>query len=313
MAPTLTTNRLTLLPHQPHDLDEMIAMWEEPAVHALITGRPFTRQESWERLLRYIGHWEALGWGNWLIRETATGRLVGNAVSDQTGTIEMRATYPNSDGVLVPGQLVDVNIALKSLPKATVVPHDAVTMGPDGPFVYLVTKDNRADMRPVKVLYDDGAHAAVAGRVKPGDRVAAVLPNIPQAVVAFLAANAVGAVWSSCSPDFGKPAITERFAQIEPKVLFTVDGYVYNGKAYDITSFAGELSAALPSVADTVLIQNIFSESRPERFTAWDDILHFENFGLTLNRYLSITRSGYCIRPARRPSPKPLRTASAAA
>lgn len=97
--------------------------------------------------------------------------FVGNAVSDQTGTIEMRATYPNSDGVLVPGQLVDVNIALKSLPKATVVPHDAVTMGPDGPFVYLVTKDNRADMRPVKVLYDDGAHAAVAGRVKPGDRV----------------------------------------------------------------------------------------------------------------------------------------------
>lgn len=116
--------------------------------------------------------------------------------------------------------------------------------------------------------------------VKPGDRVAAVLPNIPQAVVAFLAANAVGAVWSSCSPDFGKPAITERFAQIEPKVLFTVDGYVYNGKTYDITSFAGELSAALPSVADTVLINNIFSESRPERFTAWEDILHFENFGI---------------------------------
>ena len=116
--------------------------------------------------------------------------------------------------------------------------------------------------------------------VKPGDRVAAVLPNIPQAVVAFLAANAVGAVWSSCSPDFGKPAITERFAQIEPKVLFTVDGYVYNGKTYDITSFASELSAALPSVADTVLINNIFSESRPERFTAWDDILHFENFGI---------------------------------
>lgn len=116
--------------------------------------------------------------------------------------------------------------------------------------------------------------------VKPGDRVAAVLPNIPQAVVAFLATNAVGAVWSSCSPDFGKPAITERFAQIEPKVLFTVDGYVYNGKTYDITSFAGELSAALPSVGDTVLIDNIFSETRPDRFTAWEDILHFENFGI---------------------------------
>ncbi|OJV18952.1 MAG: acetoacetate--CoA ligase [Dyadobacter sp. 50-39] len=116
--------------------------------------------------------------------------------------------------------------------------------------------------------------------VKPGDRVAAVLPNIPEAVVAFLAANAVGAAWSSCSPDFGKPAITERFAQIGPKVLFTVDGYMYNGKTYDITSFAGELSAALPTVADTVLINNIFSETRPDRFTAWDDILHFEHFGI---------------------------------
>lgn len=116
--------------------------------------------------------------------------------------------------------------------------------------------------------------------VKPGDRVAAVLPNIPEAVVAFLATNAVGAVWSSCSPDFGKPAITERFSQIEPKVLFTVDGYAYSGKTYDITSFAGELSASLPSVNDTVLIQNIFSETRPERFTSWDDILHVEHFGV---------------------------------
>ncbi|GGN14476.1 acetoacetyl-CoA synthetase [Dyadobacter beijingensis] len=116
--------------------------------------------------------------------------------------------------------------------------------------------------------------------VKPGDRVAAVLPNIPEAVVAFLAANAVGAVWSSCSPDFGKPAITERFSQIEPKVLFTVDGYVYNGRTYDITSFAAELSASLPTVKDTVLLNNIFSETRPDRFTAWDDILHFEHFGI---------------------------------
>lgn len=116
--------------------------------------------------------------------------------------------------------------------------------------------------------------------VKPGDRVAAVLPNIPEAVVAFLATNAVGAVWSSCSPDFGKPAITERFSQIEPKVLFTVDGYVYSGKSYDITSFAGELSASLPSVNDTVLIQNVYSETRPERFTAWEDILHVEHFGI---------------------------------
>ncbi|MCF0049676.1 acetoacetate--CoA ligase [Dyadobacter sp. LJ53] len=116
--------------------------------------------------------------------------------------------------------------------------------------------------------------------VRPGDRVAAVLPNIPQAIVAFLATNAVGAVWSSCSPDFGKTAITDRFSQIEPKVLFVTDGYVYNGKTYDITSFAQELSFTLPSVKDTVLINNINTENRADRLTSWEDILHLQNFGL---------------------------------
>ena len=116
--------------------------------------------------------------------------------------------------------------------------------------------------------------------IKPGDRVAAVLPNIPQSVVAFLAANAVGAIWSSCSPDFGRAAIAERFSQIEPKVLFLVDGYSYNGKTYDMTSFAQELSVSLPSVKDTVVIRNIDSETRADRLTSWEDILHIESFGL---------------------------------
>ncbi|QRR02713.1 acetoacetate--CoA ligase [Dyadobacter sandarakinus] len=116
--------------------------------------------------------------------------------------------------------------------------------------------------------------------VRPGDRVAAVLPNIPQATAAFLAVNAVGAVWSCCSPDFGKTAILERFLQIEPKVLFVADGYVYNGKTYDMTSFAQELSSALKTVKDTVLINNIDSVIKPDRFTSWEDILHLPNFGL---------------------------------
>jgi acetoacetyl-CoA synthetase len=116
--------------------------------------------------------------------------------------------------------------------------------------------------------------------VKPGDRVAAVIPNIPQSIVAFLAANSIGAVWSSCSPDFGKAAIIDRFLQIEPKVLFIADGYSYNGKTYDITSFALDLSFSLPSVKDTVLINNIESETRPDRFTSWEDILHLQNFGI---------------------------------
>lgn len=97
--------------------------------------------------------------------------FVGNAVDDRSGTIEMRATYPNTDTALVPGQLVDVKVALKLLPSAIVVPHDAVNVGPDGNFVYVVTKENKVAMRAVHVLYDDGAQTAISGAVKAGERV----------------------------------------------------------------------------------------------------------------------------------------------
>ena len=69
--------------------------------------------------------------------------------------------------------------------------------------------------------------------VERGDRVVAYLPNIPEAIVAFLASASIGATWSSCSPDFGPASVIDRFAQIEPKVLFAVDGYRYGGKDFD--------------------------------------------------------------------------------
>ncbi len=116
--------------------------------------------------------------------------------------------------------------------------------------------------------------------IRPGDRVAAVLPNIPQTVVAFLAVNSLGAVWSSCSPDFGKEGITDRFLQIEPKVLFVSDGYWYNGKCYDSAAVNAEIAAALPSLKDVVVISNIDSKDKPVRATSWEDILHLPNFGL---------------------------------
>jgi acetoacetyl-CoA synthetase len=116
--------------------------------------------------------------------------------------------------------------------------------------------------------------------IKPGDRVAGVLPNIPQAVVAFLAVNAVGAVWSSCSPDFGKSAVIDRFLQIEPKILFVADGYSYNGKTYDSSELIQSLSSSFPSLKDIVLIDNIHSETTTGQFTSWDDILHLPNHGL---------------------------------
>jgi acetoacetyl-CoA synthetase len=93
-----------------------------------------------------------------------------------------------------------------------------------------------------------------ASGVKPGDRVAAFLPNIPEATIAFLASCAIGAVWSSCSPDFGAQSVLERFAQIEPKVLFAVDGYQYSGKPFDKMAVVHELCQGLPSLQKTVLL-----------------------------------------------------------
>jgi len=105
---------------------------------------------------------------------TAPVDFVSNAVSAQTGTIELRATFPNLDNVLVPGQLADTSVALNHIDNATVVPHEAVNQGPDGPFVWLVDKQMKAQMANVTTLYDDGTQAAVQGAVKPGDRVITV-------------------------------------------------------------------------------------------------------------------------------------------
>ncbi len=96
--------------------------------------------------------------------------------------------------------------------------------------------------------------------VERGDRVVAYMPNIPEAIVAFLASASIGAVWSSCSPDFGPASVVDRFAQIEPKVLFAVDGYRYGGKDFDRTETVAQLQAAMPSLAATVVLPYLDSE-----------------------------------------------------
>ncbi|HVW73989.1 MAG TPA: efflux RND transporter periplasmic adaptor subunit [Rhizomicrobium sp.] len=96
--------------------------------------------------------------------------FVSNAVTNNTGTIELRATYANKDMTLVPGQLVDVTVSLAQIPHATIVPREAVNTGPDGQFVY-VAKDGVADQRMVKVLFDDGTDDAISGPVKAGEQV----------------------------------------------------------------------------------------------------------------------------------------------
>jgi acetoacetyl-CoA synthetase len=93
-----------------------------------------------------------------------------------------------------------------------------------------------------------------------GDRVVAYLPNIPEAVIAFLASASIGATWSSCSPDFGPGSVVDRFAQIEPKVLFAVDGYSYGGKEFDRREVIAGLQQQIPSLQQTVVLPYLRSD-----------------------------------------------------
>ncbi|MEW2357826.1 acetoacetate--CoA ligase [Spirillospora sp. NPDC029432] len=101
-----------------------------------------------------------------------------------------------------------------------------------------------------------------------GDRVAAYVPNIPEAVICFLATASLGAIWSSCSPDFGSASVIDRFAQIEPKVLIAVDGYAYNGKRFDRRGIVAEIEAALPTLNATVLIPYLDPAAVPDGLRA---------------------------------------------
>jgi acetoacetyl-CoA synthetase len=106
-------------------------------------------------------------------------------------------------------------------------------------------------------LYAEVARFAAALRsagIRPGDRVAGYMPNLPETIVAALGAAAVGAVWSSCSPDFGVQGVLDRFGQIEPRVLIAADGYFYGGKSHDVLARLAEISRALPSLEHTVIV-----------------------------------------------------------
>jgi acetoacetyl-CoA synthetase len=111
--------------------------------------------------------------------------------------------------------------------------------------------------------------------VAKGDRVAGYLPNIPQALVALLATASLGAIWTSCSPDFGAPSVIDRFAQISPKVLIAVDGYVYGGKTFDRQHEVAVIAAALPSLTAVIMVDYVGApageqRSLPLRMLDWD-------------------------------------------
>ncbi|MFR9675731.1 acetoacetate--CoA ligase [Streptomyces sp. TR06-5] len=107
--------------------------------------------------------------------------------------------------------------------------------------------------------------------VRPGDRVGGYVPNTPQAAVALLATAAVGGVWTSCAPDFGARSVLDRFRQVEPKVLFAVDGYRYGGKEHDRTGTVSEIRRELPTVEAVVHIP-LLGTPAPGGALEWDTL-----------------------------------------
>ena len=140
----------------------------------------------------------------------------------------------------------------------------------------------QSELRPLREIswaqLSDQTAAIAAGMTRlgvgPGDRVAAYLPNCSEAIAAFLAAASIGATWSSCSPDFGADSVVDRFSQIGPKLLLTVDGYSYNGRKLDRIGEVARIEAALPTVEQTVVLG--YLDPAPELTelragTSWSD------------------------------------------
>src|SRR4030042_22655 len=125
----------------------------------------------------------------------------------------------------------------------------------DGEAVVFWGEDGRTRRLSHRELHSQVSRLEQALRargVRAGDRIAGYLPNLPETLIGLLAAASIGAIWSSCSPDFGPRGVVDRFGQIEPKLLLCADGYLYNGKRHDCIEKLREVQKALPSLEPTV-------------------------------------------------------------
>jgi acetoacetyl-CoA synthetase len=127
--------------------------------------------------------------------------------------------------------------------------------------------------RELRLLTARIAAGLRAHGVESGDRVAAYVPNVPEAVAALLACASIGAIWSSCSPDFGVRSVVDRFAQIEPKVLIAVDGYRYGGRDFDRREVVDGLRREIPSLTATVLLPHLDADATLEGTVGWEDFV----------------------------------------
>jgi len=185
-----------------------------------------------------------------------------SAVWDYCGVIGTKGVTPVADGHLMPGARFFPEARLNFAENLLRLPDDRLALvavtEPD-------TSPGSGRQFTRAELYREVSRCAQALRaagVVSGDRVAACVANIPEAIIASLATASIGAVWSSCSPDFGVQGVVDRFGQIEPKVFLAVGGYHYGGKYHDIRARVQEIVRKLPTVTTVVMIPD-----------SWDDFV----------------------------------------
>ncbi|HLS87946.1 MAG TPA: acetoacetate--CoA ligase, partial [Burkholderiales bacterium] len=183
----------------------------------------------------------------WSVREP---EAFWNLVWDDCGALGTRSGPTLVDGERMPGA--------QWFPQARLsFAENLLRRRDDGEAIVFWGEDRvrrRLSHRALHELVSRLAQALSASGVRKGDRVAGYLPNLPEATAAMLAATSLGAIWSSCSPDFGVQGVLDRFGQIEPKVLFCADGYYYGGKEFDCQEKVKAILGKLPSVEACVVL-----------------------------------------------------------
>jgi len=176
--------------------------------------------------------------------------LFWDQVWDFCGVIGDKGDRKLIDGDKMPGAQffpdARINFAENLLRKTG--PGDAMVFRGEDKVTYRLSFDE------LQALVSRAQQALTAAGIGKGDRVAAMLPNLPESVALMLAVTSLGAIWSSCSPDFGERGVLDRFGQIEPKVFLAVDGYWYNGKAIDLTDRLNAIARQLPTAQQVVIV-----------------------------------------------------------
>jgi len=181
-----------------------------------------------------------------------------SAMWDETGVIGEKGVEILRDGDKMPGA--------QFFPQAKINYAENLLRRRDtGKAIVFRTEKGNTSSLSFEALYDRVSvwqQALQKAGVKTGYRVAAYMPNMPETIIAMLAASSLGAVWSSASPDFGVQGVLDRFGQIEPTVFIAVDGYYYNGKTIDNRDKIKEIATQLPGVKQTVIVNFVQSETK---------------------------------------------------